>query len=120
MGLLEQTIDLETQAFQIPGGRELIEQSNRLLAEVERTITPEDAFSAYERHLGELEARLAQSRRDWTKAQRMATPPWAMQEYIPDEQQIKSFILGPVRPREVFSTEMPLMSEWDQLVVGPQ
>jgi hypothetical protein len=106
MGLLEPLIDLELEAFQIPGGRELIQQSNRVLAETEQVVTPQDAFNAYERHLGELEARLAQGRRDWTPQQRAATPPWAMPEYIPDEQQIRSFVAGPSRPGDVFSAPM--------------
>jgi hypothetical protein len=84
----------------------LIQQSNRVLAETEQVVTPQDAFNAYERHLGELEARLAQGRRDWTPQQRAATPPWAMPEYIPDEQQIRSFVAGPSRPGDVFSAPM--------------
>lgn len=105
MGLFEPLIDLELEAFQMPGGKELIEQSNRILAEVEQVVTPDDAFKAYERHLGELEARLAQGRRDWTPQQRRTTPPWAMPEYIPDEEQIRSFIAGPTRPKDIQGLE---------------
>jgi hypothetical protein len=102
MGLLNDAIDLEVQAFQIPGGKELIEQSNRVLAASERRITGDDAFNAYERHLGELEARLVADRANWSNSQRKAVPPWAMSGYLPEDTLINSFIPAPTSPRDIF------------------
>jgi hypothetical protein len=87
LGLLDEMADLERQAFEM-GGEELIKASNLVDAEANKVITRKDAFDAYERHLGELEARLVAARGDWTQEQRRATPPWRMPEYIPEQDQI--------------------------------
>lgn len=106
-GNLEKMLDLEGRAFAFPKGRELIEANNAVHTAVNQTVNADAAFDAYRRHLGELEARLVQERRDWTPAQRRATPPWAMENYIPEERQIKSFEIGPIRPKDVFSQPQP-------------
>jgi hypothetical protein len=85
------------------GGVDLIQARNAIDAIANKDITDADAYSAYERHLGELEARLVQGRRDWTTQERKVTPPWAMPEYIPNESQIKSFTPAPINVGDVFS-----------------
>ena len=50
-------------------------------------VSREDAFDAYRRVSGEVEARNVQTRRDFTPEQRRATPPWATQD-VPDADQI--------------------------------
>jgi hypothetical protein len=120
LGNLEEMRAIEKDVFNFPQGRDLIYAHNAVDAAASEIITKEKAFDAYERHLGELEARLVQERRDLTPSQRQAVAPWNMANYIPENQQIKSFEVAPIRPRDVFSTDTPLLSEWDQLVVGPR
>lgn len=93
LGLLDEMVDLERKAFDM-GGENLIKASNRVDAEANRIITKKDAFDAYERHLGELEARLVAARGNWTPEQRKATPPWKMPEYIPEEDVIVKYAEG--------------------------
>jgi hypothetical protein len=95
--------DINSRIGALPLGREIISADDAARAASQRVITPDDAFDAYRRHLGELEARLVQERIDWDMAQRRATPPWRMASYIHPEQQIKSFEVSPRYPKDIFS-----------------
>lgn len=95
--------DVNARISALPFGQELIAADDAARAASQRVITPQDAYDAYLRHLGELEARLVQERADWSMEKRRATPPWQMESYIPAEQQIKSFIGAPTYPRDIFS-----------------
>lgn len=87
----------------LPLGSDIIAADDAARAASQRTITGQDAFDAYQRHLGEIEARLAAERSGWTKAERKAVPPWWMGNYIPEEQQIRSFEASPRYPKDIFS-----------------
>ena len=100
-GDLVKMADLEGRIFAAPGGKELVEANNAVHAASTQVVNADTAYDAYRRHLGELESRLVQERRDWTPAERRAVPPWAMKNYIPDDQQIKSFELAPVNPKDI-------------------
>jgi hypothetical protein len=102
-GNLDKMLELENKAASMPNGRALIEANNAYHAASTQVVNADTAYDAYRRHLGELESRLVQERRDWTPAERRATPPWAMENYIPDDQQIKSFELAPVNPKDILS-----------------
>lgn len=95
--------DVNTKISQLPLGPEIIAADDAARAASQRVITPDDAFDAYRRHLGELEARLVQERANWDMDQRRAVPPWWMASYIPEDQQIKSFEIAPRYPRDIFS-----------------
>jgi hypothetical protein len=107
MGLLEIMEDIESQAFAMPGGRELIKAGNKIAATASQIVDAPTAYDAYQRHLGELEARLVQARRDWTPEERRDVPPWWMADYIPEDRQIASFEPAPTRPKDVFSPSPP-------------
>jgi hypothetical protein len=107
-GNLNKMLELEDKAMALPNGLALIEANNAYHAASTQIVNADTAYDAYRRHLGELESRLVQERRDWTPEERRATPPWAMENYIPDEQQIKSFELAPVNPKDVFANASPL------------
>lgn len=103
--------DVEARISEMPLGKDIIAADNAARAASERVITPDDAFDAYRRHLGELEARLVQERANWDMEQRRAVPPWWMANYIPEDQQIKSFEVAPRYPRDIFSAiEQPQTS----------
>lgn len=91
---------LDTQIASMPYGKQLLDTQQEYVNLVTKPITEIEAYDAYARHLGELEARLAQERRDFTPAQRKATPPFRMGTFIPDDRTIKSFKIGPTKPSE--------------------
>jgi len=91
------------QLAQLPLGRELIEIDDTARAAASRTITSDDAYDAYQRHLGELEARLVQERAGWDAKKRRELPPWYMANYLPEETLIRSFEVAPQYPKDVFS-----------------
>lgn len=100
----------------LPLGADIIAADDAARAASGRIITNQDAFDAYERHLGELEARLAAERSGWSVGERKAIPPWWMGDYIPEDKMIKSFEMAPRYPKDIFSvTQQP-----QGLLTGPQ
>lgn len=103
----------------LPLGADIIAADDAARAASQRVITSQDAFDAYQRHLGELEARLVAERAGWSTEERKAVPPWWMGNYIPEEQQIKSFEVAPRYPKDIFSV-IEQQPQTSGLLGGPQ
>jgi hypothetical protein len=88
-----------------PIGREIIAADDAARAAAGRSITKQDAYDAYERHLGELEARLVAERSGWSPEERRDIPPWWMGNYLPEDTLIKSFVGAPRYPKDIFASE---------------
>lgn len=98
---------LDAQISSMPYGKQLLDTQQQYVDLVTKPVTEVEAYDAYTRHLGELEARLAQERRDFTLAQRRAIPPFRMDTFIPDDRTIKSFKIGPTKPSETIQSITP-------------
>ena len=105
-----QLAEIDSALEQMPLGRDLIAIDNEAARVSGQVIDSDSAFDAYERHLGELEARLVQARADFTPEQRRSIPPWMMSEYIPEDKQISSFETAPTRPSDVLPFSRPAIS----------
>lgn len=102
----------------LPLGADIIAADDAARAASQRTITQQDAYDAYQRHLGELEARLVAERSGWSVGERRSIPPWWMGNYLPEDQLIKSFEASPRYPKDIFSAIEQQQPQG--LLAGPQ